>query len=148
MQDLHLPKGYSPSAQEDYMNPQQLNYFRQKLLRLKEDTLRGLDKSMPYLQRHTHQEAEEMSRATQELEASQVFRIRERQYKLLQKIEAALKRIKSGDYGYCAKYGTPIGLARLEVRPIATLSVKAQEEHERSYDRSFRHHDEDVLSEQ
>ena len=86
-----------------------------------------------------------MSRATQELEVSQAFRIRERQYKLLRKIEAALKRIKSGDYGYCAQYGTPIGLTRLEVRPMATLSVKAQEEHERSYDRSFRHHDEDVF---
>ena len=127
-----LPEGYRPSAQEDYMNPQQQEYFRRKLLAWKAEVLEETRATLHTLQKETRKEPEQGERASRELERSIELRARDRQRKLLLKIDHALQLIEDGEYGYCAKYGVPIGLARLEARPFATLSLEAQEEHESS----------------
>jgi RNA polymerase-binding transcription factor len=122
---------YRPSEDEEYMNPRQLEYFRQKLLKWREELMAEAQKTLNELRDEVHQEiGDEADRATRESDHALELRTRDRYRKLLPKIDAALKRIEDGSYGYCEETGEPIGVARLEARPIATLSVEAQERRE------------------
>lgn len=116
---------------EPFMNEQQLRYFRAKLLAWKEDILRETRETVVHLQGETRNHPDLADRATSETDRALELRTRDRQRKLISKIEEALRRIEDGSYGYCEETGEPIGLARLEARPIATLSLEAQERHER-----------------
>lgn len=127
-----LPKGYKPSAKEAYMNPQQLEYFRQKLLEWKSELIEESAETLNHLKEENWNEPDLNDRATVETETSLELRTRDRYRKLIYKIDAALRRIDQGEYGYCDETGDPIGLKRLEARPIATLSIAAQERHERN----------------
>jgi DnaK suppressor protein len=113
------------------MNERQLEYFRQKLLSWKEDILRESRETLNHLQLETENHPDLADRASSETDRSLELRTRDRQRKLISKIEDALRRIEDGSYGYCEDTGEPIGLARLDARPIATLSLEAQERHER-----------------
>lgn len=113
------------------MNDRQREYFRRKLLEWKEDILRETRETINNLQEDTSHHPDLTDRASSETERSLELRARDRQRKLINKINAALKRIEDGSYGYCEETGEPIGLKRLEARPIATLSIEAQERHER-----------------
>lgn len=135
-----LPMNYKPSDNEEYMNPQQLEYFRQKLLAWKEELLEESRATIMHLQEENLNEPDLNDRATVEMETALELRTRDRYRKLLDKIEAALKRIETGEYGYCEATGEEIGLKRLEARPIATLCIEAQERHE-NYERQ--HSEED-----
>ena len=126
-----LEEGYRPSEDEPFMNPKQLEYFRQKLLRWKEEILKSSRETLNHLHEDSMQYADIADRATSETERSVELRARDRQRKLINKIDAALYRIKIGTYGYCEETEEEIGLKRLEARPIATLSIEAQEAHER-----------------
>lgn len=128
---VDLPEGYKPSETEEFMNLKQLEYFRQKLLKWKQDIYMGSNETLTSLQEENVQEADINDRASHELERAFELRTRDRERKLLNKIEAALQRIQDGSYGYCEESGEPITLGRLEARPIATLSIEAQERHER-----------------
>ncbi|MDQ0463848.1 DnaK suppressor protein [Caulobacter ginsengisoli] len=123
--------GYRPTDDEPFMNERQLEYFKQKLLDWKEDILRESRETVSHLQKETENHADLADRASSETDRSLELRTRDRQRKLISKIDEALRRIEEGAYGYCEETGEPIGLARLEARPIATLSVEAQERHER-----------------
>ncbi|AIL65870.1 RNA polymerase-binding transcription factor DksA [Rickettsiales bacterium Ac37b] len=131
MPKIDLPEGYKPSEDEDYMNPMQLEYFRQKLLSWKEDILNGSRETLEHLREENWHEPDFNDRASVESEAALELRTRDRDRKLLDKIEDALLRVDTGQYGYCEETGEQIGLRRLEARPIATLSIDAQEKHER-----------------
>lgn len=122
---------YRPSADEPYMNPQQLEYFRRKLEAWREELIQESEQTLEHLRTENWQEPDPNDRATHESEATLELRTRDRYRKLIGKIDAALRRIERGEYGYCEETGEPIGIARLEARPIATLSVEAQEAHER-----------------
>lgn len=122
---------YRPSADEPFMNPRQVEYFRQKLLRWKDDILREAAGTLQHLQSESLREPDVTDRASSETDWSIELRTRDRQRKLIAKIDAALRRIDEGEYGYCEVTGEPISLARLEARPIATMTVEAQERHER-----------------
>jgi DnaK suppressor protein len=122
---------YRPSEDEPFMNEQQLEYFKQKLLDWKEDILRESRETLSHLQTDTENHPDIADRASSETDRSLELRTRDRQRKLISKIDEALRRIEDGSYGYCEETGEPIGLARLEARPIATLSLEAQERHER-----------------
>lgn len=122
---------YRPSDDEPFMNERQLAYFREKLLRWKEDILRESRETLTQLQQDTSSHPDLADRATHETDKALELRTRDRQRKLINKIDAALRRIEDGSYGWCEDTGEPIGLARLEARPIATLSLEAQERHER-----------------
>ena len=122
---------YRPSDDEPYMNERQVEYFRKKLLAWKEDILRGARETVDHLQRETENHPDLADRASSETDRSLELRTRDRQRKLIAKIDAALRRVDEGEYGYCEETGEPIGLARLEARPIATLGLEAQERHER-----------------
>lgn len=122
---------YKPSDQEEYMNEQQLEYFREKLLAWKSDLLRDSVETLHLLQEETHNEPDFADRASTETDRAIELRARDRERKLINKIEEALLRINDGSYGYCEETGDPIGLLRLEARPIATLCLEAQERHER-----------------
>jgi DnaK suppressor protein len=124
-------KPYRPSDNEPFMNPRMVEYFRRKLLRWREDILRESKTTLQHLQEETAQEPDITDRASAESERALELRARDRQRKLIAKIDAALKRVEDGSYGYCEETGEPISLRRLEARPIATLSVEAQERHER-----------------
>ncbi|AHE99493.1 RNA polymerase-binding protein DksA [Thioalkalivibrio paradoxus] len=124
------PSEYRPSADEPYMNPRQLEYFRRKLQAWREELIAESEETLEHLRTENWQEADPNDRATHESEASLELRTRDRYRKLIGKIDSALRRIDLGEYGYCEETGEPIGLARLEARPIATLSVEAQEAHE------------------
>lgn len=124
--------GYRPSADEAFMNPRQQRYFRAKLLAWKESILRESQGTLSQLQADPLREADLTDRASSETDWSIELRTRDRQRKLISKIEAALRRIDEGEYGYCEVTGEPISLARLEARPIATMTVEAQERHERN----------------
>ncbi|AGA32086.1 C4-type zinc finger protein, DksA/TraR family [Thioalkalivibrio nitratireducens DSM 14787] len=124
------PPEYRPSADEPYMNPRQLQYFRRKLEVWREELIEESEETLEHLRTENWQEADPNDRATHESEASLELRTRDRYRKLIGKIDSALRRIDRGEYGYCEETGEPIGLARLEARPIATLSVEAQEAHE------------------
>jgi DnaK suppressor protein len=126
-----LPEGYRPSEDEPYMNPRQIEYFRRKLLRWREDILSGSGSTLRQLQEEENRLADQSDWASVEVQRAFELRTRDRERKLLAKIEAALKRIEDGSYGYCEETQEPIGIRRLEARPIATLSIEAQERHER-----------------
>lgn len=123
---------YRPSASEPFMNPRQLAYFRNKLLRWKDDILTEAQGTLSQLQNESLREADLTDRASSETDWSIELRTRDRQRKLIAKIDAALRRIDDGDYGYCEVTGEPISLARLDARPIATMTLEAQERHERN----------------
>ena len=122
---------YRPSEDEEFMNERQLEYFKQKLLNWKEDILRESRETLAHLQAETENHPDLADRATSETDRALELRTRDRQRKLISKIDEALRRIEDGSYGYCEDTGEPIGVARLEARPIATLSQEAQERHER-----------------
>lgn len=123
--------GYRPSADEPFMNARQQDYFRGKLNDWKDAILREAAGTLSTLQNEPLREADLADRASSETDWSIELRTRDRQRKLISKIEAALRRIDEGEYGYCEVTGEPIALARLEARPIATMTVEAQERHER-----------------
>ncbi|MBN9310378.1 MAG: RNA polymerase-binding protein DksA [Devosia sp.] len=122
---------YRPSEDEPFMNPRQREYFRQKLGRWKEEILRESRETLENLQEENQNHPDMADRASSESDRALELRTRDRQRKLISKIDAALKRIDDGTYGYCEETGDPIGIARLDARPIATLSLEAQEMHER-----------------
>ena len=127
---IELPEGYRPSEDEDYMTPRQLEYFRRKLLDWREELLQESDRTIQTLREEDWRESDTNDRATLEEEAALELRTRDRYRKLVGKIDAALRRIEDGSYGYCEETGEPIGVKRLDARPIATLTVVAQEKHE------------------
>ena len=126
-----LPQGYKPVEKEEYMNPQQLEYFRQKLLKWRSDLLSESRETLEHLHEENWHQADIADRASLETEAGVELRTRNRYLKLISKIDAAINRIETGEYGYCEESGEPIGLKRLEARPVATLSIEAQERHEK-----------------
>jgi len=126
-----LPPNYKPSDDEPFMNPRQRAYFRQKLLKWRDELLRESNTTLQDLQQETTQEADLSDRASVETDRSLVLRTRDRERKLIAKIDEALRRIEDGTYGYCEETAEPIGVKRLDARPIATLSLEAQERHER-----------------
>jgi DnaK suppressor protein len=122
---------YRPTEDEPFMNPRQREYFRQKLENWKEEILRESRETLENLQEESQNHPDMADRASSESDRALELRTRDRQRKLIAKIDAALKRIEDGTYGYCEETGEPIGIARLDARPIATLSLEAQESHER-----------------
>ena len=126
-----LPPGYRPSEDEPFMNEKHRAYFRQKLLTWKEEIIHQTRETLAGLHEDSTQHADLADRATSETDRALELRARDRQRKLIAKIDAALARIEDGTYGYCEETGEPIGLKRLDARPIATLSLEAQERHER-----------------
>ncbi|KAF0113949.1 MAG: DnaK suppressor protein [Rhodospirillaceae bacterium] len=128
---MTLPPDYRPSEDEPFMNDTQRAYFRQKLLRWRVELLREAGETLQSLQQETLQEADVADRASLETDRALELRTRARARKLITKIDAALERIEDGTYGYCEETFEPISLKRLEARPIATLSLEAQERHER-----------------
>ena len=128
---VRLPKGYMPSDDEPFMNKRQKEYFRRKLEKWKEDILIENRETLQHLQDDSVQHPDLADRASSETERSLELRTRDRQRKLIAKIDAAIRRIDDGTYGYCEETGEPISLKRLDARPIATLSIEAQDRHER-----------------
>jgi DnaK suppressor protein len=128
---ITLPPEYRPSDDEDFMNPMQEEYFRRKLLRWRTDLLRDADGTLASLSEGGIHESDITDRASVETDRALELRNRDRARKLISKIDQALARLETGTYGYCEETGEPIGLRRLEARPIATLSLEAQERHER-----------------
>lgn len=126
-----VPEDYRPSETEDFMNPMQTEYFRQKLLKWREELISEASGTLNTLSEENFQKPDLTDRAQIESDASLQLRTRDRERKLLSKIEAALRRIEDGTYGYCEETDEPISLKRLEARPIASLSLDAQERHER-----------------
>ena len=126
-----LPDDYRPSEDEDFMNPLQLLYFQKKLESWKAELLDDASGTITGLSQENLHQPDQMDRAQIESNAALDLRTRDRERKLLQKIEAALRRIDDGSYGYCVETDEPINLRRLEARPIASLSLHAQERHER-----------------
>ncbi len=122
---------YHPSDTEPFMNERQRDYFRAKLLAWKEDILRESRETLEHLQDENNILPDLVDRASTETDRALELRTRDRQRKLIAKIDAALQRIDNGSYGYCEETGEPISLRRLDARPIATLSIEAQERHER-----------------
>ncbi len=129
--DIVLPPGYKPTEGEPFMNDMHRAYFRRRLLDWKDEILRQTRETLAILHEDSAQHADLADRATSETDRATELRSRDRQRKLIAKIDAALGRIEDGSYGYCEDTGEPIGLKRLDARPIATLSVEAQERHER-----------------
>ena len=126
-----LDSDYRPSDAEEFMNERHLAYFRQKLLNWKENILKESQGTLVQLKSESLREADVADRASSETDWSLELRTRDRQRKLVNKIDSALRRIDEGEYGYCEVTGEPISLGRLEARPIATMTVEAQERHER-----------------
>jgi DnaK suppressor protein len=126
-----LPEGYRPSENEPFMNERHKLYFRNKLVAWKEEIVRQNRETLHVLHEDSAQHADLADRATSETDRALELRARDRQRKLIAKIDAALARIEDGSYGFCEETGEPIGLKRLDARPIATLSLEAQERHER-----------------
>ncbi|MBU4435742.1 MAG: RNA polymerase-binding protein DksA [Alphaproteobacteria bacterium] len=122
---------YRPSDSEPFMNERQLEYFKGKLNEWKDEILRESRETITHLQKETENHADLADRASSETDRALELRTRDRQRKLISKIDQALRRVEDGSYGYCEETGEPIGLARLEARPTATLSLEAQERHER-----------------
>ncbi len=125
-----LPPGYAPSESEPFMGELQTQYFRRKLMAWRDQILREGRETLATLHQDTNQHADITDRATSETDKSIELRARDRQRKLISKIDSALGRIDDGTYGYCEDTGEPIGLKRLDARPVATLSLEAQERHE------------------
>ena len=128
---LAKTKIYRPSDKEPFMNGRQREYFRQKLMAWREDILKEAKETLAHLQEENQNHPDIADRASSETDRAIELRARDRQRKLIAKIDEALGRIEDGTYGYCEETGEPISLRRLEARPIATLSVEAQERHER-----------------
>lgn len=128
---ITLPPDYRPSQDEEFMNPTQVEYFRQKLARWRSELLRDAGGTLASLSEGGIHEADITDRASVETDRALELRTRDRARKLISKIDQAMQRIESGTYGFCEDTGEPIGLRRLEARPIATLSIEAQERHER-----------------
>lgn len=128
---LDKNKTYRPSDKEPFMNERQREYFRTKLLAWKEDIIKEAKETLQHLQDENQNHPDLADRASSETDRSIELRARDRQRKLIAKIEAALTRLEDGTYGYCEETGDPISIRRLEARPIATLSIEAQERHER-----------------
>jgi DnaK suppressor protein len=128
---VEVEEDYKPREDEPFMNERQREYFRVKLLNWKEDILKESRETLAHLQDDNNILPDLADRASTETDRSLELRTRDRQRKLISKIEAALKRIDDGTYGYCEETGEPISLRRLDARPIATLSIEAQERHER-----------------
>jgi DnaK suppressor protein len=126
-----LPPDYRPSDNEAFMNPVMREYFRQKLLRWRAELLAESTETLQHLQEANTPEADLTDRASTETDRSLELRTRDRERKLIQKIDEALRRIEENSYGYCEETAEPISIKRLEARPIATLSLEAQERHER-----------------
>ncbi|MEP0324141.1 RNA polymerase-binding protein DksA [Bauldia litoralis] len=124
-------RDYRPSDDEPFMNERQREYFREKLLGWKEEIRKEAKETLDYLQAESQNHPDLADRASSETDRSIELRARDRQRKLIAKIDAALQRIEDGTYGYCEETGEPISLKRLDARPIATLSIEAQERHER-----------------
>ncbi|MDE1901347.1 MAG: RNA polymerase-binding protein DksA [Alphaproteobacteria bacterium] len=132
MTTVTVPQNYKPTEKEKYMNPVMLEYFRHKLQAWKAEIVREADVTLQELQDEGGmQEPDIADRASAETEVALELRTRDRQRKLISKIDEALERIERNEYGYCEETGDPIGIKRLEARPIATLTVEAQERHER-----------------
>ena len=128
---LTLPPDYRPSEDEEFMSLRQVEYFRQKLVRWRAELLKDADGTLESLSQGGIHEADITDRASIETDRALELRTRDRARKLISKINQALLRLEGGSYGFCEETGEPIGLKRLEARPIATLSVEAQERHER-----------------
>lgn len=126
-----LPPDYRPIVKEAYMSARQLEYFRRKLVEWRTTLLKESGETLETLQETSPQESDLADRASTEIDRALELRTRDRARKLIGKIDTALRRVADGSYGYCEETGEPIGLKRLEARPIATLSVEAQERHER-----------------
>jgi DnaK suppressor protein len=124
-------KGYRPTDKEPFMNERQRDYFRDKLTIWRDDILKEAKETLQHLQDENQNHPDLADRASSETDRAIELRARDRQRKLINKIDAALHRLEDGSYGYCEETGEPIGVKRLEARPIATLSVEAQERHER-----------------
>jgi DnaK suppressor protein len=131
MEKVNLPEGYKPSEAEEYMNDVQLEYFKCKLLRWKQSLQEESNQAVEFLKKKNWKDPDISDRASDEVDVSIELRTQDRYRKLIAKIDAALDRVKQGEYGYCEDSGEPIGLGRLEARPIATFCIEAQEKHER-----------------
>ena len=127
-----LPKNYKPTQKEKFMNAKMKEYFRQKLISWKKDLLKESSQTLNNLQNENEAKPDITDRASEEIDRSFELRTRDRERKLINKIDAALQRIEDGSYGYCDETGDPISIKRLEARPVATLSLEAQEMHERA----------------
>ena len=130
-QEMFLPDDYRPAEDEPFMNDRQVEYFRRKLLNWKSELLAGSKDTIEGLQDGTRNIPDIADRASEETDRALELRTRDRQRKLVAKIDAALRRIDEGEYGYCIVTGDPISLKRLDARPIATMTLEAQEKHER-----------------
>lgn len=128
---VEIDEDYRPSDHEVFMNERQREYFRKKLLAWKDEILRESRETLNHLQEESQNHPDLADRASSETDRAIELRARDRQRKLISKIDAALKRLEDGNYGYCEETGDPISLKRLDARPIATLSIEAQERHER-----------------
>ncbi len=128
---VKLPAGYKPTEKEEYMNPKQLEYFRQKLQNWRKELLEESRETIDHLKEENWHEPDIADRASLETEAGVELRTRNRYLKLISKIDAALKRVEDGTYGYCEETGDKIGIKRLEARPVATMTIEAQERHEK-----------------
>jgi len=128
---VDLDASYRPSEQEDFMNDRQREYFRRKLLAWKDEILQESRETLATLQSENENHPDLADRASSETDRAIELRARDRQRKLISKIDSALARLEDGTYGYCEETGEPISLKRLDARPIATLSIEAQERHER-----------------
>ncbi len=126
-----LPPDYKPTDKEEYMNPVMLEYFRQKLIRWRTELLEGSSETIEGLKEDNLQKPDIADRASAETDHALELRTRDRERKLISKINSALEMVEDNDYGYCEETGDPIGVKRLDARPIATLSLEAQERHER-----------------
>ncbi len=127
-----LPKNYRPTQKEKFMNAKMKEYFRQKLVSWKQDLLKESSQTLNNLQNENEAKPDITDRASEEIDRSFELRTRDRERKLINKIDAALQRIEDGSYGYCDETGDPISIKRLEARPVATLSLEAQEMHEKA----------------
>ena len=127
-----LPKNYKPTQKEKFMNAKMKEYFKQKLVSWKKDLLKESSQTLNNLQNENEAKPDITDRASEEIDRSFELRTRDRERKLINKIDAALQRIEDGSYGYCDETGDPISIKRLEARPVATLSLEAQEMHEKA----------------
>tara|TARA_B100000579_G_C22482849_1_gene688767 strand:+ start:159 stop:566 length:408 start_codon:yes stop_codon:yes gene_type:complete len=127
-----LPKNYKPTQKEKFMNAKMKEYFRLKLTNWKNELLKESSQTLNNLQNENEAKPDITDRASEEIDRSFELRTRDRERKLINKIDAALQRIDDGSYGYCDETGEPISIKRLEARPVATLSLEAQEMHEKA----------------
>ena len=129
---IKISKNYKPTQKEKFMNAKMKEYFRQKLINWKKELLKESSQTLNNLQNENEAKPDITDRASEEIDRSFELRTRDRERKLINKIDAALQRIEDGSYGYCDETGDPISIKRLEARPVATLSLEAQELHEKA----------------